>query len=107
MDRENTLDFLLQQQAKFFAGLEEMRAQQAGINQQQAQINQQQAQINQQQAQINQQQGQINMSLGKALLGLTDHVDKLIAAQSHTDERLNALIAVVDGLVHRPPTAPQ
>jgi hypothetical protein len=34
---------------------------------------------------------------------LTDKVDKLVDAQKHTDERLNALIAVVDGLVRNRP----
>jgi hypothetical protein len=41
---------------------------------------------------------------------LTDRLDKLAVsvvelreAQKHTDERLNALIAVVDGLVRNPP----
>ena len=33
---------------------------------------------------------------------LTDEVRKLAEAQIHTDERLNALIAVVDDLVRRP-----
>ena len=46
----------------------------------------------------------------KAQVVLTDRVDRnavsiqeLREAQKHTDERLNALIAVVDGVVRRPP----
>jgi hypothetical protein len=35
---------------------------------------------------------------------LTDKVDKLVDAQKHTDERLNALITVVDGLVRNRPS---
>ena len=39
---------------------------------------------------------------------LAEKVDKLAEAGQHTDERLNALISVVDGLVRRPPpSAPQ
>ena len=34
---------------------------------------------------------------------LTDEVRKLAEAQRHTDERLNALIAVVDDLIRREP----
>lgn len=34
---------------------------------------------------------------------LTDEMAKLATAQRNTDERLNALIAVVDGIVRRPP----
>jgi predicted butyrate kinase (DUF1464 family) len=44
---------------------------------------------------------------------LTERVDKnaiaiaeLIEAQKHTDQRLNALITVVDGLIRTPPQAP-
>ena len=34
---------------------------------------------------------------------LADRMDKLAASQQHTDERLNALIGVVDGVVRRIP----
>jgi division protein CdvB (Snf7/Vps24/ESCRT-III family) len=34
---------------------------------------------------------------------MVDSVQQLAEAQRHTDERLNALIAVVDGMVRRPP----
>jgi len=89
MDQQRTMDFILEQQAKFFVGLEELRQQMTGLRQQVSQFAEQQSQI--------------NMSLGKAMLGLTEHVEKLISTQAHTDERLNALIGVVDGVVHRPP----
>lgn len=36
---------------------------------------------------------------------LTDEMAKLAAAQKNTEERLNALIAVVDGIIRRPPAA--
>ena len=39
----------------------------------------------------------------KAQVLLTDRVDELREAQKHTDERLNALIGVVDGVVRRRP----
>jgi hypothetical protein len=92
VDVEKTIEFILEQQAKFAAGLEQLQEQMR-------------------------QQGQINMAFGKALLGVTEHIDRLAAAQATTDERLNrlvdaqaatderlnALIAVVDGIVRRPP----
>jgi len=56
-------------------------------------------------AELAEQQRQIDMSLGKAMLGLTDHIEKLTAAQAATDERLNLLIGVVDGVIRRPPAA--
>jgi endonuclease/exonuclease/phosphatase family metal-dependent hydrolase len=39
----------------------------------------------------------------KAQVVLTDRVEKLTEAQKHTDARLNALIAAVDGVVRRSP----
>ena len=110
VDVEKTIEFILDQQAKFFAGLNEMRQE---MREQAAA------------------QGKINMALGKAMLGLTDHIERLTAAQSATDEqlkrlaetqaatderlrrlaetqgatdeRLNALLAVVDGIVRKEP----
>ena len=111
VDIEKTMQFVLEQQAKFFAGMEEMREEMRG-----------------QREQLREylgEQGKTNMALGKAMLGLTDHIDRLTAAQAATDrqlkelgasvaelraaqagtdERLNALIGVVDGLVRRPST---
>ena len=44
----------------------------------------------------------------KAQVVLTDRVDKLAEAQQHTEQRLSALIDVVDGIVRkRPPERPQ
>ncbi len=70
-----------------FAGIEELRA---GIGE------------------FREQKAQINVSLGRAMLGLTENMDKvtqrmdgLAAAQTEGAERLNALIVVVDGLVRR------
>lgn len=34
---------------------------------------------------------------------LTDRMNQLTEAQRHTDERLNALITIVDGIIRRPP----
>ena len=103
MDWQRTIEFILDQQAKFFAGLEESRQQMMDFRQQMTDFRQQVSEFVGQQGQINQQQGQINMSLGKAMLGLTEHVQTLVAAQAHTDRRLDALIGVVEGIVHRPP----
>lgn len=54
-------------------------------------------------AQEHQSFAQEHQLLLKAQVVLTDRVDKLIGAQQHADDRLNALIAVVDGMVRRPP----
>ena len=108
MDVETTMQFILEQQAKFFAGMEEMRTRQDKFDRQLTVLGQQL-----------EQQNQINMALGKAMLGLTDHVEELLAAQkvtdqqirelraaqTTTDDRLNALIGVVDGIIRRPPAA--
>jgi hypothetical protein len=32
---------------------------------------------------------------------LTDRVDRLAQAQQHTDERLNTLVTIVDGIIRR------
>ena len=121
VDVEKTIQFLLDQQAKFFAGMEGFRAGMEDMRQEfRDELRQQQ-----------EAQGKINAALGKAMLGLTDHIERLTAAQAATDERLNklaasqaaltasqaalaasqaatderlnALIAVVDGVVRRPP----
>jgi hypothetical protein len=113
VDVERTIEFILDTQAKFFAGMEEMRA---GIAEMRAGMEEMRQETRQQFAA----QGQINAALGKAMLGLTEHIERLTTAQTTTDERLNrlaeiqataqaatderlnALIGVVDGLVRRP-----
>ena len=42
----------------------------------------------------------------RAQVVLTEQVDKLADAQQHTEERLNALISMVDDIVRRPPPPP-
>jgi hypothetical protein len=39
----------------------------------------------------------------EAIKSLAEAQTRLTEAQQHTEERLNALITVVDGLIHRPP----
>src|SRR5262245_35724434 len=94
VDVEKTMQFILEQQAKFFAGMEEMRAREE-MRLRQDKFDEQLAVLGKQL----EQQNQINVALGKAMLGLTGHVDKLYAtqaaltaAQAATDEKLNALI---------------
>jgi hypothetical protein len=114
-DQEKTIQFLLEQQAKFFAGLEELKENQRSIQEQQRQfqIQMQQEHLKFQEEHSNMRQlhmglqSQVN-SLGLAMLGLTDHLKdvtvklaSLAEAQLHTEERLNALIVVVDGIVRR------
>ena len=107
MDVEKTIEFILDQQAKFFAGMEQMRQE----------FRQDMEEMRQEMREQAAAQGKINMALGKAMLGLTEHIDRLTAAQAATDERLktltaaqaatderlNALIAVVDGIVRHLP----
>jgi molecular chaperone GrpE (heat shock protein) len=102
VDIEKAIEFLLENQARSEARFE------SRFERMQEQFQQAQAQF---QKNV-EQQGQFNMALGKAMLGLTEHIDSLRAAQAAaneqmkaTDERLNALIAVVDGLIKHPPEA--
>lgn len=108
------MQFILDQQAKFFAGMEDMREKMEESRQLHDKLEKQVSEFAEQQAKI-------NMSLGKAMLGLTEHIEKLTAAQATTeeqlkslaatqaaaqaatDERLNALINVADDLVRRTP----
>lgn len=112
VDIERTMEFILQQQAKFFAGMEEMRLRDEEARRRQDTFDQR---LNS----FVEKQEKVNMALGKAMLGLTDHIERLTAAQAATDERLNrltaaqsatddrlnALIGVVDDIVRRPPAA--
>jgi len=103
MDVERTMEFILEQQAKFWAGLQEMKEQQAAMQKAQAAVQKDQADLR-----------SVVMRLAEHQLGLAQHFDQfqqetraaLVAvaeAQRHTDERLNALITVVDGVVRRLP----
>ena len=104
MDVERTIEFIIEQQAKFSADMDEARKRQDRFDEQLAALGRQLAETITQQSQI-------NMALGKSMLGLTEHIEQLRAAQAITDERmratddrLNALIGVVDGFIRRPPT---
>ena len=103
MDVERTMEFILEQQAKFWAGLQEMREQQAAMQKEQAAWRQDHAELR-----------SLVVRLAEHQLGLAQHFDQfqqetraalltLAETQQHTDERLNALIAVVDGVVRRLP----
>jgi hypothetical protein len=77
VDIERTMEFILDHQAKisatmdqFSAGMEEMREESRKNWEVQAKI---------------------NATLGKAMLGLTDHVERLNLAQEATDARLKEL----------------
>ncbi|MSV27501.1 MAG: hypothetical protein EXQ52_01970 [Bryobacterales bacterium] len=112
MDVEKTIEFLLDEQAKMFAGMEELRVRMD---------------------ESHERQKQINVSLAQAVLSLTGSMEKLAIAQAESEKslaalaaeqtaahtkidtrlealaalnaegagRMNALIAVVDGLVRR------
>ena len=110
MDVERTMEFILDQQAKFWAAVQEMREQQAAMQKDRAAMQKDQAAMQQDHADLR----SLVVRLAEHQLGLAQHFDQfqqetraaLVAvaeAQQHTDERLNALIAVVDGVVRRLP----
>ncbi len=43
---------------------------------------------------------------GEAQKRTDEKMAELAVAGKHTDERLNALITIVDGIIHRPPAQP-
>jgi len=106
MDLEEAMEFILDQQAKFWAGLEETRRDQAEFRREQAELRREQTDLRRDQTDL---QGLV-VRIAAQQLELTQHVGRfqqeisaavlsLAEAQKHGDERLNALIAVVDGVV--------
>jgi acetolactate synthase small subunit len=77
-DRQRTMDFILEQQAQFSINIESLREAQARTDAAIAQLTTQVQSIARQQEQIN------------------EVVAVIADAQQHTDERLNALIDVVE-----------
>ena len=110
MDVERTMEFILDQQAKFWAGMQEMREDQAELRKRQADLSSLVVRLAEQQLGLAQHFDQFQQETRTALLAVAEaqrHTDErlhaLIEAQHHTDGRLDALIAVVDGGVRRKP----
>jgi chromosome segregation ATPase len=124
MDIERTIEFILGQQAKFAAGLEEMRSLVGRLAQQQLDlvehvdhfqreitaatlaIAEEQRRLTEEQRHMAEEQRRLTEEqrrLTEAQRRLTEAQTRLEEAQRHTEERLNALIAVVDDLVRRRP----
>jgi peptidoglycan hydrolase CwlO-like protein len=113
MDIEKTIEFILGQQAKFAAGLEEMRSLVGRLAQQQLDLVEHvdhfQREITAATLAIAEEQRRLTEEqrrLTEAQRRLTEAQTRLEEAQRHTEERLNALIAVVDDLVRRRPPQP-
>ena len=91
--------FILDQQAKFWAGMEEMKAGQADLQSMVGRVIEVCASL----AELQRHSEERQQRLEQAQLHLDQKVLELADAQKHTDERLSALITVVDGLVPRRP----
>ena len=96
MDIERTLEFILENQAKFSSQMGELESLVGRIAQQQLDLGQHVDRF---------QRGVSDavMALAEAQRHLAEEQQRLTEAQRHTEERLNALISIVDGLIpHRP-----
>ncbi len=95
MDTEKTMQYILEQQAKFWAGMEEMRARQEEMRAQQAALHQRQAATDDRLDRV----PIIVQELIEIQKRAEQRMDALAQAQQRADERMDALIAVVNGLV--------
>lgn len=82
---QRTMEFILQQQASFFEGMERLRE---SHEQAEKRIS------NLETAYVN--IANVVTELGKAQQVLTERVNQLTEAQAHTDQRLNALIDIIE-----------
>ena len=92
MDIEKTMEFILGQQAKFAAGLEEMRERQGVLQSFVERIAQQQLDLTQH---VNHFQREISaavLAIAEAQRQLTEEHARLEEAQRHTEERLNRIV---------------
>jgi chaperonin cofactor prefoldin len=103
---ERTMQFLLEQQARTAAALDQEREERKGRDEQ---MNRQMEQFRADLEGMRQHLNTVQRAYGTALLQLTEHLETLSkdvatlrVAGAATDERLNALIQVVDGLIRRP-----
>ncbi|MEK7407743.1 MAG: hypothetical protein AAB225_21935 [Acidobacteriota bacterium] len=97
MDVERTLEFLLEQQAKFWTGLDELRTGLGELRRAVDELRRGQDQLQSTVAQVL----SILVTLAEAQRRTDERLERLAEAQQHTEDRLNALIAIVNGLVRR------
>jgi len=99
MDQERAIEFILDQQAKLAAGLVELQARfvelQSGLNDLRSIVT----------TVVGVQQGfgQALLQTQEQLQRTNEQVSRVAEAQLLTEERLNTLIAIVDGIIRRPP----
>lgn len=103
MDFERTTEFVLQQQAKFAADLAEMGSFVKRIAQQQLELTEHVGHFQREISAAVLALAEAHTRLEEAHARLEEAHARLEEAQRHTEERLNALIGVVDGIVRRAP----
>ena len=105
MEVERTIEFILDQQAKFWTGLEEMRGRQAEHERFVLRLAEHQLELTQNVERIQREFSGMMLTLAEEQKRLAEEQRLLAESQRHTDERLNALIEIVNGLVRRRPQA--
>ena len=97
MDAAGTIQFILENQAKFSSDLIEMNEHIKAIDRALDRVTVKVEQLADRAGQTQDQLGQLTARTGR----LEAEMEKLAESQRHTGERLNALIAVVDQMVRR------
>jgi septal ring factor EnvC (AmiA/AmiB activator) len=90
------MEFILEQQAKLWAGLQQTR-------EEQAELRSLVVRLAEHQLGLAQHLDQFQQETRTALVAVAEAQRQTAEALQHTDERLNALITVVDGVVRRLP----
>jgi hypothetical protein len=102
MDVEKTMQFILEQQARFSSDIDVLREQSAAQNKE---MREQEARFIREMQELKQAQLR-QLEVVNRLVDVTaeqgQHIQHLTQAQQRTENSLNALIQVVDGLVRRP-----
>ena len=99
-DRQRTMDFILEQQAQFYVSLGSLREAQAHTDSTVAQLA---GQVQSLAEQVQGIAGQVQGIAGQVqnMARQQEHINEVVAviaeSQQHTDERLNALIDIVQG----------
>ena len=110
MDVERTLEFILENQAKFSAQMGELESLVGRIAQQQLDLGQHVDRFQRgvsdavmALAEAQRHLAEEQQRLAETQRHLAEEQQRLTEAQRHTEERLNALISIVDGLIPRHP----
>ncbi len=113
MDVEKTIEFILEHQARFSVEMDrakeemaEMRSRSRELQQQNAELQQRHSELQEQIESVIMVQTMMIRHYDESQTKITESVAQLHRSQAATEDRLGALIAVVDGLVRRtPPTS--